>query len=54
MNLSKEKLLSALRMSIATPNAENKNMELWQMAQSNLAANLYGRIVIGEFDEDEG
>ena len=52
MNLSKEKLLSALRMSIAEPDSSNQSRELWQMAQSNLAANLYGRIVIGEFDED--
>lgn len=40
-------------MSIAEPDRDNPNRELWQMAQSNLAANLYGRVVLGEFDEDE-
>ena len=50
--LSRRKILAALRMSIAEPDSRDPSREIWQMAQSNLAANLYGRIVLGEFDED--
>jgi hypothetical protein len=48
--ISRSKILAALRMAIISPEHDNPLWELWQMAQSNLAANLYGRIVLGEFD----